>query len=310
MKKILLMLSVLAICFASCQKVNTENTEEEEGTELSGDDIIPFKDPNFLEALISLGLDYNQDGQISVNEAYYVNKLSLNSRNISDISEIQYFTGLTYLDCSDNQLTALNVNKCPELEYLDCSDNQFTTLDVSDCPQLSELDCSNNQLTTLDVSNCLFLSSLDCNNNQLGVLAVNPNLWELDCSYNQLIVLDVSNCSRLSGLDCSYNQLVALDLGPDVKILYCRYNQLATLDISNCPRLSELHCANNQLTALDVSNCPHLYALSVYKFDEVHDNHLQTFIISQSQLDASWLLTVRFCFPDIEIIVKEDPVVA
>ena len=80
------MLSVLAICFASCQKVNTENTEEEEGTELSGDDIIPFKDPNFLEALLSEGVDTNRDGQISVREAINVKSLHLESSNISDIS--------------------------------------------------------------------------------------------------------------------------------------------------------------------------------------------------------------------------------
>lgn len=98
MKKILLMLSALAICFASCQKVGTENSEnaententedneEEEGTELPEDEIIHFDDPIFLNALLSRDVDTNHDGQISVSEANSVKKLYLNTCGISDIS--------------------------------------------------------------------------------------------------------------------------------------------------------------------------------------------------------------------------------
>lgn len=176
------MLSVLAICFASCQKVNTENTEEEEGTELSGDDIIPFKDPNFLEALLSEGVDTNRDGQISVREAINVKSLHLESSNISDISEIQYFIGLTYLSCSDNQLTVLDLSDCPALTSLICENNQLTALDVSNCIDLIWwLSCSGNQLASLDLSNC-------------------PDLEYLSCSDNQITTLDVSNCPHLTDL--------------------------------------------------------------------------------------------------------------
>ena len=80
MKKILFMLPILAVAFVSCNKDN--------GDELSGDDIIQFKDPNFLKALLAvqemdgiydsasdegspytMDVDKNRDGQISVNEA-------------------------------------------------------------------------------------------------------------------------------------------------------------------------------------------------------------------------------------------------
>ena len=54
MKKILLMLPLLAICFVSCKKETADNDRNNgEWPELSGDDVVPFKDPNFLEALLA-----------------------------------------------------------------------------------------------------------------------------------------------------------------------------------------------------------------------------------------------------------------
>ena len=88
MKKILLfMLPLVALSFASCEKDN--------GEELSGDDIIQFKDVHFLKALLIdheiemydaerndwitylMDVDTNRDGQISVNEAKNVKGLEL-----------------------------------------------------------------------------------------------------------------------------------------------------------------------------------------------------------------------------------------
>ena len=49
-----------------------------------------------------------------------------------------------------------------ELTFLNCSGNALTTLDVSDCPNLTTLYCSVNALTTLDVSNNTSLTELYC----------------------------------------------------------------------------------------------------------------------------------------------------
>ena len=98
MKKILLMLPLLVICFASCKKEITDN---------DGNYIIPFKDPNFLEALLveeefyfggypaKQKVDADGDGQITVNEAKSVKYLSVSRGDIKEMSEIRYFTALT-----------------------------------------------------------------------------------------------------------------------------------------------------------------------------------------------------------------------
>ena len=97
---------------------------------------------------------------------------------------------LTYLDCSEKQLTALDVSGCTALTGLHCSENQLTALDVSANTALSELYCSGNQLTALDVSGCTALTYLDCYTNQLTALDVSANtaLTSLDCSENTKII--------------------------------------------------------------------------------------------------------------------------
>ena len=204
MKKILLFaLPLLAMIAVSCEK---------DSKELSGDDIIEFKDPNFLKVLLNvqeieiydeetddwvlymMDVDANKDGKISVNEAQKVKRLILidyetgESFNIKEMPEIKYFTALTHLYCGGNQLTTLDVSGCTALTHLYCDDNQLTTLDLSKNIALTGLYCDGNQLTTLDVSGCTALTHLYCDDNQLTTLDLSKNiaLTGLYCSDNQL----------------------------------------------------------------------------------------------------------------------------
>ena len=114
--------------------------------------------------------------------------LDVSNQNISDLTGIEDFTVLTSLNCSENNLT---------------------TLDVSNNIYLTELVCYGNQLTILDVSNNFTLTDLFCGSNQLTILDVtqNPNLLLLGCNYNPLISLDLRNGNNtsLSGLWCLGN---------------------------------------------------------------------------------------------------------
>ena len=76
------------------------------------------------------------------------------------------------MECSDNQLTSLDVSKNTALESLSCSNNNLTILDVSKNTALNWLLCYNNQLTSLDISNG--------NNSNLRYLNFQNNL-DLSC---------------------------------------------------------------------------------------------------------------------------------
>ena len=160
MKKILFMLPILAVALVSCNKDN--------GDELSGDDIIQFKDPNFLSALLNVGaedpetgdvieIDPNKDGNISINEASKVQGLAFYGLDddfyITNMSEMKYFTALLYLDCEGYQVSTLDISGCSVLEELYLSSNKLTQLDLSHNSALRTIYCGHNQIVSLDISN-------------------------------------------------------------------------------------------------------------------------------------------------------------
>lgn len=158
------MLPILAVALVSCNKDN----------ENSDDEIIQFNDPNFLKALlhvqdvptfdeesmITMDVDTNNDGQISKKEASMVKILYLYDLNtdmgfnISDVSEIKYFSSLEWLSCPgrDNTFTNLDLTGCSGLRVLLCYDSPITTLDVSSCQNLETVDCQYSDLQMLTIS--------------------------------------------------------------------------------------------------------------------------------------------------------------
>ena len=193
MKKILLFaLPLLAMIAVSCEKGNGAEPE------LSGDDIIEFKDPNFLKALLTVQelevydeetgnyisytivADADNDGKISVNEAKRVKAIVLEdergkSLNVKEMPEIKYFTAVTVLYCRENQLTALDLSKNTALTMFVCGPSQLTSLDLSKNTALTVLGCPGNALTVLDLSKNTALRTLYCSENYLKKVILPAN---------------------------------------------------------------------------------------------------------------------------------------
>ncbi len=210
-------------------------------------------------------IDADNDGEIQESEALNVSYLAVNYLPISSLAGIEFFTNLQELDCSDNQLTYLDVSGLTNLQILDCSSNLITNLDVSGLTNLGYLECLNNLLANLNVSGLTNLGYLDCSVNQLTNLDVSglTNLQYLDCWSNQLTNLDVSSLTNLQLLSCAFNQLTTLDVSglTNLQDLDCPFNQLTTLDVSGLTNLQQLGCSNNQLTNIDVSELTNLQSL-------------------------------------------------
>ncbi|MDE7089847.1 MAG: hypothetical protein K2O54_06980, partial [Prevotella sp.] len=166
-----------------------------------------FPDDNFRNYLLEQ--EYGKDGKLTKAEIENVNKLDVVGKNISSLQGIEYFTALATLNCSNNQLTALDVSRNIILRSLGCYKNRLTALDVSKNAKLINLYCYDNQLTTLDVSECVALEKLYCYSNQLTALDVSKHtiLGSLDCSNNQLTALDVSKNTALNTLYFHCNQI-------------------------------------------------------------------------------------------------------
>lgn len=137
--------------------------------------------------------------------------------NISSLKGIEYFIGLTDLDCSNNKLTSLDLSKNTLLERLYCSQNQLTAINVSKNTDLTRLYCDDNKLTLLDVSK-------------------NTKLETLSCERNKLKTLDISKNTALTSLSCHENPIGKLDIRNNPKLL-----QAAALGVKTYWSSDELH---------------------------------------------------------------------
>ena len=252
---------------------------------------IVVKDPEFQKCLLKQW-DENRDGRISKKEAESIGSIYCRNRNIKSLAGIEQFENLGILDCSDNNLTSLDVSHNTKLSILLCRSNNLTSLDVSHNSDLRELDCRyNNQfyddkLMSLDVSNNSKLKKLYCGGNNLTSLDVSHNtaLEELDCGSNNLTSLDVSQNTALKKLECYGNNLTSLDVSHNTALeeLNCAGNSLTSLDLSKNTALEELNCGSNNLTSLDLSKNTALSTLYC------SDNNLTSLDVSDALLKLDY----------------------
>ncbi len=192
-----------------------------------------FPDQNFRKWVTN---NLSADGiKLTADEITNATDIDVSNQNISDLTGIEYFTELWWLNCSGNQLTTLDVSRNPDLYDLDCSNNQLTTLNINGAVVLENLNCSNNRLTTLNLSDNTALASLHCSGNQLTALDVRQKPLEvLDCSNNQLLSLNLMENDRLYLLRVNSNKLVCLNLRDAVYDEIALNNQLPnTITVEN-----------------------------------------------------------------------------
>ena len=247
-----------------------------------------FIDPAFLSEVRRIIGKPTED--ILLSDVDGIGTLFLFNKGIASLSGIGHFASLTYLECSNNNLSVIDVSVNTRLKTLNCNNNQLTSLDISKNTMLTELrcnrnhitgfdvshnaslmilDCSMNRLQSLDVAGNTLLENLDCHNNHIGVIDVSNNaaLKALDCSGNQLNSIDVSRNMLLENLNCSNNRISELDVSNNVflKKLECSANHLQTLNIHNNTLLERLVCRENMLTAIDVSPHESLQHLDLFR---------------------------------------------
>ncbi|MCQ2185213.1 MAG: family 16 glycosylhydrolase [Bacteroidales bacterium] len=82
-----------------------------------------ISDPNFVKALLK-SYDEDGDGILSTVEAAKVTRIEAKGYGIKAMPELNtLFKDAVYLDCSDNQLSELDITNLVKLEYLDCRGN-------------------------------------------------------------------------------------------------------------------------------------------------------------------------------------------
>ena len=135
----------------------------------------------------------------------YVARKAMNHFNTNDC------TNLDTVDIAYNSLTSICLDK--SVQYLDCSNNQISVLDVDNFTRLKELHCASNEIAMLTLDGCNQLEALDCSANKLTSLSTDKlsGLNLLYCHKNQLSPsLNVSSNHSLEKLNCAENQIKQL----------------------------------------------------------------------------------------------------
>lgn len=171
-------------------------------------------DPNFEQALVNQNLDSDGlvNGQLLTSDALAVTNLDVSSANINDLTGIEAFTNLTFLNFDNNNVSSIDVSTLVNLNTLIAQSNNLTSLDISQNVALRDLTCNRNNLDSLDFSN-------------------NPLLSVITCGGNNLREIDVRHLTNLSSFNCDGSPLTTLDLShnPALSFVFIRSNGLASL---------------------------------------------------------------------------------
>ena len=159
---------------------------------------IAINETNFPDAIFRsfVQSNYDKDGNAILSEAEIVTVevMDVGAKGIADLTGIKYFTNMDLLNCSENQLTSLDVSNCTALTSLFCFDSQLTSLDVSGCTSLTTLYCFGNQIKREAMET--LVRSLPIINNGTGSLFVFNETDENDgneCTEKHVFGLEMKN---------------------------------------------------------------------------------------------------------------------
>lgn len=226
-------------------------------------------DPNFEQQLINQGHDSGPiDGKVLTANIDTLTFLSISGGGVSDLTGIEDFISLTFLNVSGTNVTSLDVTSLTNLTRLQADLNDLTSLNVTGLSQLDYLSCFSNNLTTVDLTGLTSLATLYIYFNPLISLDLSPatELIELRASDTGLSSLDLSANTKLEKIESSNNNLTIIDFtnNPLMKSMFIRANQLS--DIVGLSGLTNLDFAginDNNLTALDFSQNTNLTLLQI-----------------------------------------------
>lgn len=208
--------------------------------------IISTNDENFRSALLAIhGLDANSDGDIQCSEAAaWTGEIDVSGKSITDLYGIASFTNITSLNCSNNQLSTMNVSSNTALQTINFSGNLLTQADLSKNTALTTVYCQGNRLTSLDLSKHTHLSYLNCSNNALQVLNLkngnNTNMTYFDARTNSKL-----SCIEVDNVSYSTSNWTNKDAGAS-------YNTTCTTCNVNIPD-ANLNSALLNITGIDIS---------------------------------------------------------
>ncbi|MHB1454447.1 MAG: InlB B-repeat-containing protein [Saccharofermentanales bacterium] len=216
--------------------------------------ICEFGDSDMLSAILAVNppmqfYDIDKDEMISEEELQLITYLTLDFKNITDLTGLERAESLKYLSLNGNQISDLNIlnslSHLTNLYTLNLSNNQISDISIlgnlSILKNLYDLRLDNNQISDIRaLGNLTNLRYLGLSGNQLSDITTLGGLINLE----QLFLLNnqIIDISALSGL----NKLEYLHLG---------YNQISEISsLNSISNLTDLYLSSNQISDISALN--------------------------------------------------------
>lgn len=187
---------------------------------------------------------------------------------------ITFIGDITRFNCSEENITEVDLSKCPTLEMFACRYNPITAVTVKNLPSLKLVDIEESQVSKLTLENLPKLKELNCRKTKLAELPLSniSSVEILDCDSCAIKTLDIQPLPNLITLNCTGNPLSKLEVGKAEKLLSieCHEGELTAIDVSKAKALKQLSLDNNNIKALDVS------MLNTLQIIELQKNALDT----------------------------------
>ena len=191
-------------------------------------------------------------GYINSTDVEGLTTLDLSSRNLGNVTGINYLSNLRTLILTNNNLPSLSID-LPLLETLYCDQNRIQWMELQFLPALKKLDCHDNALTWMDVSTNSALTYVNAaENSSMTEFTSGENNTALERLFltnnSSLTTLGVSSLTGLKQLGCAF----CTNLTTLTAILL---PNLTSIDAAGCSSLTQLWCSGSGVTSLNVANC-------------------------------------------------------
>ena len=240
-----------------------------------------------LRKFITKMIPGGSDGVLTPEELAAVTSIDCSGKGIHDLTGIEQFPHLSYIDCSRNELRELHLSGLPQLQKIDASKNKLETVIFSHLGQLYSVNLSANRLRTLDVRSLSALESLSCSDNQLTSLdlASNSAFKSLNALDNRLTVpqgasiaqvmpgFDLELAGEIQGGSLSGGQVLFDQDSDTITYRYtCARNQSVTFTLLRSIPAPKLTCyAANEVTGIPFMQWERVEGASSYHIYEQDD---------------------------------------
>ena len=239
----------------------------------NGDDGLYIPDEILKEYLVN-NYDEDYDGEISVAEAEYITMVNCSGMDITDITGLEACPNLVTLNCSNNNIKAIELPNLTELRTVTCDGNPIEKLNFDNCLALRYLNLQGvttnalsdtaisidnyTQAKTFDISikNTPYSSFTFTNSTELTDIVFLGEFVNVKLSGNTALkYIDLTTLEHLTTLDVQNCGLIELDVTKNTKLtnLSCSNNALTQLNVSKNTALVKLYCSDNKLPRIGVT---------------------------------------------------------